>query len=302
MILYTFSAICNDIVHTQTEKELGFNAFLKTLHAKVPYRLLISQVCSPLLFHPVADISHEILKYGFGTTFDMAPKDAAIDHITHHYKDHIQHILSVHSFRDYSKSLACYQCSQNDDKWHEVWEGSCENERHVVVSFERPVEGRMKGIRLGADAQTLKNDIEILKILNRIVIHPNIIQLLAYHTLSSPVFYVAESLSTSMTLSQFLLYRRNVRPALTLLDLMQSGVLPMVSAVQFCHESGVLLRNVTASAFLAKDFGATFAIKLHAFHLARMGNVSIPSPVKKNEGPVGNAGVSKLRYIGMCTS
>ena len=271
-------------ISSNGKREIGFKALLKLIHLKQLLRVLIPSICWALIFHPVESIAQEVLKFGYGTTHDAAPKDAAVDHITHAHRHYIEKLLSVHCIKQCEKRLTCHQCPvASTDRWHEVWEARCDFDKHVVVSFERPLDARMRGIRLNPDGKrTLKNDIEMLKMVGQITTHPNIIKMLAFQNTLSPRFYVTECLGTSMTLSQFLIHRRNVRPQLTVIDLLQSGVLPIISAVQHCHDSGILLRNVTASAFLARDLGATFTVKLHTFHLARRGT-TMASPPKDSK-------------------
>ena len=99
--------------------------------------------------------------------------------------------------------------------------------------------------------------------------HANIMHILAYQTSMDPVFYIVDSLGCSTTLKTFLIYKRQVKPALHLLTLIEDGVLPVIAAVKYCHARRVLLRNIIPEAFLCEDNGNRFTVKLFDLHLAR---------------------------------
>lgn len=229
-------------------------------------RVLITQLSSHLLFHPVKQVQLEILKFGYGFKTNRMPTDTAIPNITRAYRDYIRKMFSAHSFKPYSRQLICHQCddvraNMGGQPWHELWETQCD--KHMVV-----VNLECAGLSAGHKPSII-NDIEILRTLSKSASHPHIPRLLGYYT-AVPRFYMVESLETTFTLTELLQRHRDDQTRLTPFDLLQNAILPLVSAVSYCHDQNIVLRNVTAAALLARDMGTTFTVKLNAFHLARI--------------------------------
>ncbi|XP_070562584.1 uncharacterized protein [Ptychodera flava] len=142
--------------------------------------------------------------------------------------------------------------------------------------FEKPVKvnvltpGSVKNFVEGfsRSSTSLKYFSQELDSLLKVTRHRNIVDIFAFQIRPRPNFIITEAWSENI--AEFLIRRVKEDRQMSVYDLIKLILRPMLAAVMYCHEKGIILRDIVCTNFfIQRDDKGELRVKYHNFRLAK---------------------------------
>ncbi|XP_070569944.1 uncharacterized protein [Ptychodera flava] len=187
----------------------------------------------------------------------------AVDSAQESDKNHIIEIFTQNGFAMGPPSIPKVH---TPNPTYSTWSGTL-NYKHVKLLVQTPKS--LEDIANDANTSTKRKTVfnQEVQFLRQTTNHSNIVDLLGYQCQPSPCLIITEEWKE--TVSEYLLKQSRAGILRDVKELIELFLLPMLSAVIFCHKRNIILRDIVANNFFVQNPLKKHMVKYFNFRLAK---------------------------------
>ncbi|XP_070569946.1 uncharacterized protein [Ptychodera flava] len=176
------------------------------------------------------------------------------------------HIIEIFTQNGLAMELPSIPKVYTPNPTYSTWSGTFNHKRvKLLVQTPKSVEDIDNDANSSSKTEALFN--QEVQFLRETTINSNIVDLLGYQCQPSPRFIITEEWKE--TVSEYLLKQSRAGVFRDVIELIELFLLPMLSAVIFCHKRKIILRDIVANNFFVHHQHQKPMVKYFNFQLAK---------------------------------